>query len=337
MNGQILIKQGTYRNISAAGMVFELVEQMKVGAKGNYVTVKNGGNFPNFPEEIRIKVNTFTDYEFVGEAAQVQQPQAAQQEETDEQIMERIRGRFEVLTDMTKACVNGDIRALIVSGPPGVGKSHGVEVEVEKATLFDKIAGRKLRAEVVKGSATPIGLFQTLYKYSDKNSLLVFDDADEIFFDTVSLNLLKGALDTGKKRRISWLAESSVLRREGIPDTFDFKGSVIFLTNLNFENVRSKNLRDHLEALQSRCHFVDLKLNSLRDKILRIKQIISDGMLDEYGLSGEATQEILSFLEKNQTSLREVSLRSAIKAADLRKAFPNKWEDYARMSLLKSS
>jgi hypothetical protein len=84
--------------------------------------------------------------------------------ETEDQIMTRIRERFDILNDMTKACVNGDIRAMIVSGPPGVGKSFGVEREIEKATLFDKLAGKRLRAEVVKGSATPIGLYQTLYQ-----------------------------------------------------------------------------------------------------------------------------------------------------------------------------
>ena len=51
----------------------------------------------------------------------------------------------------------GDIRAMIVSGPPGVGKSFGVEQVIEKAVLFDKIAGKRLRAEVVKGSATANG------------------------------------------------------------------------------------------------------------------------------------------------------------------------------------
>jgi GTP1/Obg family GTP-binding protein len=55
--------------------------------------------------------------------------------ETEDQIMTRIRERFDILNEMTKACVNGDIRAMIVSGPPGVGKSFGVEQEIEKATL----------------------------------------------------------------------------------------------------------------------------------------------------------------------------------------------------------
>ncbi len=178
--------------------------------------------------------------------------------ETDDEAMDRIRERFDILHEMTKATVSGDIRAMIVSGPPGVGKSYGVETEIEKACLFDKLAGKRLRAEVVKGSATPIGLYQTLYKYSDANSVVVFDDCDSILLDDVALNLLKGALDSGKKRVISWLSESSALRREGIPDRFEFKGSVIFITNLKFDKMKSQKLRDHLDALQSRCHYLDL-------------------------------------------------------------------------------
>jgi hypothetical protein len=40
-----------------------------------------------------------------------------------------------------------------------------------------------------------------------------------------------------------------MLRREGVPDMFDFKGACIFITNLQFSNLKSKKLQDHLEAL----------------------------------------------------------------------------------------
>ena len=340
---QIRIRSGSYRNFDAAGKTFELVKQYQPSGNpnvGGYVTVKNDGVFAGMPEVIRIKVSAFTDYEFVGEDAAptvsevVAQAQAITQ--TDEERMAEIAERFDILNDMSKACIAGDIRAMIVSGPPGVGKSYTVEREVEKAQLLDQLAGTRLRAEVVKGSATPIGLYQTLYKYSDKNCVLVFDDADQIFFDPVSLNLLKGALDTGKKRKISWLAESAALRREGIPDSFNFHGSVIFLTNISFENVKSKVLKDHLEALQSRCHFVELKMDNDRDKLLRIKQLINEGMLDDYEFDESTKEDVIEFLVENKSRLREISLRSAIKTADLRRAFPDKWRVLAKTSLLKS-
>ena len=339
-NAFVRIKSGTYRNADVSGKSFQLVEQYKRTPNGGFVTVKNGGAFPGLPEQIRIKVAGVAAYEFVtGSETIVQEVTSVQENatETDEQVMARIRERFEILSEMTQAATTGDIRAMIVSGPPGVGKSYGVELEIEKATLFDQIAGRKLRAEVVKGSATPIGLYQALYKYSDENCVLVFDDCDSILLDDVCLNLLKGALDSGKKRKISWLSESSALRREGIPDQFEFKGSVIFITNLKFDQMKSQKLRDHLDALQSRCHYLDLTLDTMRDKVLRIKQIASDGVLFEgYDFEQVVQDEIIEFMNVNKMKLREMSLRMALKIADLRKSFPLKWKLMATTTCMKA-
>jgi predicted AAA+ superfamily ATPase len=342
----IRVKAGAYRTTDVSGQVFQLVEQYKQTAKGGYVTVKNGGKFPGFPEDIRVKVEGMTAYEFVSEgdfdgvvtALDSDVQAAVNASQTDEERMEEIAERFEMLTEMTKAAVSGDIRAMIVSGPPGVGKSYGVELEIEKATLFDTIAGRKLRAEVVKGSATPIGLYQTLYKYSDENCVVVFDDCDSILLDDVSLNLLKGALDSGKKRKISWLSESSALRREGIPDSFEFRGSVIFITNLKFDTMKSQKLRDHLDALQSRCHYLDLTLDTMRDKVLRIKQIAKTGDLFEgMDITDVGQDLIIEFMNENKMKLREMSLRMAIKIAQLYKSFPNSWEKMAKTTCMKNA
>ena len=338
-NTFIRIKNGVYRHTDVSGRTFQLVEQFKQTAKGGYVKVKNSNQFPGFPDEIRIKVSGMTDYEFVTEG-DVAVAEAVAGEvistQTDEERIAEIRQRFEILDEMTQAATNGDIRAMIVSGPPGVGKSFGVERIVEKACLFDQIAGKRLRAEVVKGSASAIGLYCTLYKYSDPNSMLVFDDCDSILLDDVCLNLLKGALDSGKKRKISWLSESSCLRREGVPDSFEFKGSVIFITNLKFDKMKSQKLRDHLDALQSRCHYLDLTLDTMRDKVLRIKQIAQDGALfDGYDFDQCVQDEIVSFLDVNKNKFREVSLRMAIKIADLRKSFPLKWKAMAEVTCMK--
>ena len=337
-NSFVRIVSGNYRKNDVSGQVFELVEQFKTGAKGGFVTVKNGGKFPGFAEEIRINVTGPMDYQFVTDAESVAPVVAEAQafDETDEQAIERIRERFEILDEMSKAATNGDIRDMIVSGPPGVGKSYGVEQVIEKACLFDQIAGKRLRAEVIKGSATALGLYSTLYKYSDPKCVVVFDDCDSILLDDVSLNLLKGALDSGKKRKISWLADSNLLRREGIPDSFNFQGSVIFITNLKFDAMKSQKLRDHLDALQSRCHYLDLTLDTQRDKLLRIKQIAADGALfQDMELDQSAQDEIIEFMDLNKNKLRELSLRMAIKVAQLRKSFPDTWTRMARTTCMK--
>ena len=340
----VRIKSGAYRAHDVSGMVFQLVEQFKQTGKGAYVTVKNSGKFPGFPEDIRIKVDSMTDYEFVGAdefdgevaAVDADVQAAINDSKTDEERMGEIAERFEILHDMTKACVNGDIRAMIVSGPPGVGKSFGVEQEIEKVQMVQMLGSNRLRAEVVKGSASPIGLYQTLYKYSDPNCVVVFDDCDSILLDDVSLNLLKGALDSGKKRKISWLSESRILKEEGIPDSFEFKGSVIFITNLKFDKMKSQKLNDHLDALQSRCHYLDLTLDTMRDKILRIKQIAKTGELfADMDISDVGCDEIVGFMDENKNSLREVILRMAIKVAQLYKSFPMRWKAMASTTCMK--
>jgi hypothetical protein len=339
---QVIFRSGTYRNQDVAGRQFTLLRDYQADARGGNVVVANEGTFPGMPEQIRVRVSSLDDIQVVsGERVENTvkfEPRVEPTAETDEAIMTRIRERFDILTEMTKACISGDIRAMIVSGPPGVGKSFGIEQEVEKAQLFDTVANKRLRVQVVKGSATPIGLYQTLYHHSDANCMLVFDDCDSILLDDVSLNLLKGALDSGKKRTISWLSESSALRREGIPDRFEFKGSVIFITNLKFDQMKSQKLRDHLDALQSRCHYLDLTLDTMRDKILRIRQIAQDGMLfQNYDFTDAEQEEIVQFMSQNQNRLREMSLRMALKIADLRKLSADRWTRLAETTCMKVS
>jgi hypothetical protein len=338
----VKIINGTYRNQPVNNMIFNLVKGFQTGAKGGYVTVNADGYFgPDLPEVVRINVDTIEDVEFVGESAVVGEmmaPVAKAPVETDEEVMTRIGERFDILDQMTKATIAGDVRAMIVVGPPGVGKSYGVEKQLEHSGLFDKLSGRKIKYEVIKGAMTPIGLYCTLYKHSDKNNVLVFDDCDSVFQDDLSLNILKAALDSGKKRRIYWNSDSAMLRREGVPDMFDFKGACIFITNLQFSNLKSKKLQDHLEALQSRCHFLDLTLNTMRDRFLRIKQIYRKGELfADYDFDQAQGDMVIEFMEQNQTRLREMSLRMALKIADLTKVSQDNWRALAATTCMKNS
>lgn len=355
----VKIRNGMYRGTRVNDMMFTLVKDFQTGAKGNFVTVKSGGFFgDNVPENIRVTVESIADVEIAGSTKSAtaiafntdtvnrdaeapvdfELKDTGPMVESDEQVMVRIGERFEILQQMTRAVIGGDVRAMIVVGPPGVGKSYGVEFELEKSGLFDKLSGRKIKYDVVKGAMTPIGLYTTLYQHSDANNVLVFDDCDSVFQDELALNILKAALDSGKKRRIHWNSDSAMLRREGVPDVFDFKGGCIFITNLKFENIQSKKMKDHLEALQSRCHFLDLTLNTMRDKYLRIKQIFGQGQLFiDYDFTPEQGEEILEFMDENKDRLREMSLRMALKLADLTKVSGMNWKALARSTCMKNS
>ena len=329
----VRLKEGTYKirgkDVDLAGMVFPLVDGYKVGTQGGYITV-DGSAVAGFPDRnIKIKVTDANCFDDNVKA------KVTQREETDEETIERLRERFEMLEDMTKATKRGDVRAMIVSGPPGVGKSHGVEKVLGKHELIAQLGDRPAKYEVVKGAMSAIGLYCKLYKHADKDNVLVFDDCDSVFSDELSLNILKAALDSKKNRKICWNTDSFKLRNEGVPDSFDFKGSAIFITNIKFDNVKSKKMRDHLEALESRCHYIDLTIDTDREKMLRIKQITKDGMLDDYALGEHVVDEIVDYMESNKTKLRELSLRTVLKIADLAKAFPSKWEAMAENTVMK--
>ena len=331
---KVELLSGTYKirgkDVDLAGMVFPLVEGYKWGTKGSYITV-DAREVNGFPDRnIKIMVPDEDSFKKVDGKTKV-----TQREETDEETIERLRERFDMLEDMTKAAKKGTVRAMIVSGPPGVGKSFGVEKVLGKHDLIATLGEKAPRYEVVKGAMSAIGLYCKLFNYADKDNVLVFDDCDSVLLDDLSLNILKAALDSKKSRRIHWNTDSFKLRNEGVPDSFEFKGSAIFITNIKFDNVKSKKLRDHLEALESRCHYIDLTIDTEREKMLRIKQITGDGMLDEYALPEGTVDDIVDFVDINKKRLRELSLRTVLKVADLAKAFPDRWEAMAENTVMR--
>jgi len=330
----IRIKSGSYRKIDVKNEVFTLIKGYQVGVKGGFVTVKNDGQFPGWGDTVKVNVDKQDSIEFLSGKPSTHVKETVT--ETEVEAMDRIASRFAVLDEMSRACISGEIRAMIVTGPAGIGKSHGVNLQMEKASMFDRLASKKVRFEVVKGAMSGIGLFAKLYKFSYAKNVLVFDDCD-IWEDQDALNVLKGALDSGKTRRISWNKDSRILREEGIPNSFNFNGSVIFITNKSFDKKAGK-MQPHMDALQSRCHFLDLTINTERDKMLRIKQVHRDadgGLFADYDFTQIQTDEIMSFIWDNHTKLREVSLRMCLKVADLVKISAN-WRELAKATCMKA-
>lgn len=354
MSIQVSITKGYYRGELVSG-IFQLVKPYQEGAKGGFVTVKNPNPKAGHPPVQRVTVEqgdftmlgadgeelgahvvidtgdkpgtieTSTNYEQVFIAA-----------ETDDEAMERISETFLMLDKIVDASVRGVIRGLVVSGPPGVGKSFGVEKQLEAANMFRTMAGHDPRYEIVSGGVSSIGLYQKLYHNRGKDQVLVFDDCDGVLFEEECLNLLKAALNSGERRKINWNKESRVLQTEDIPESFDFEGSIIFLSNIDFERTIAKGSRiaAHLEAIMSRCHYLDLEIGSTRDKLLRIKQIVRDGMLAPYLFSPDEEAQVVDFIFDNAEYLRELSLRMVKKVADFVKADPKGWHEMAEATCL---
>ena len=346
MKKYIRIEQGTYRNKDQSGRVFPLLKdyQKFAGKPGGFVTVATTdmSDYEGL-DKVRINVGGIADIRVVNEGEYIRfrdeltggvtaDPKA---EESEEEAIGRIEARFEILNEMTEAVAQRKVRAMIVSGPPGIGKSYGVETTLEKYSTFDDIAGAKRKFEVVKGAMSAVGLYKKLYEHADAGHVVCFDDCDAILYDDLSLNLLKAALDTGRKRTLHWNTESSALRNEGVPNSFEFNGGVVFITNVKFDNVKSKKLRDHLEALQSRCHYLDLTIDSMRDRMLRIKQICGAGMLDKYNMPEAEQADLVQFIFDNKANLREISLRMVLKIADLWKMAPEKYKQLAQSTCMR--
>ena len=313
----VTIKDGSFNNQKVEDVTFAMIKDYfpyKQGGGGFYLVdgkTASEGEFPAKP--IRVKVSDPSMAELGNAEVVVRETKS---NETDEEAIARIKERFEILTQMTEATQEGSVRAMIVSGPPGVGKSYGVEEQLNKSDIFNKMADVPPKFEVVRGSMSALGLYQKLYKFSNPGNILVLDDCDSVLFDDISLNILKAALDSSKKRYISWNTESRVLANEGVPDRFEFQGSVIMITNIKFDYVKSKKLQDHLAAIMSRCHYLDLTMDTVRDRMLRCKQVLAEGnMMRDYGFNDEEQKEIMDFMFDNQKNLNEISLRMITKIA----------------------
>lgn len=254
--------------------------------------------------------------------------------ETESQIMERLEKRFSAMDLMTQATCFGANRSLIVSGPAGLGKSYGVMKTLEEAER------RNLVPIVIKGYIRPTGLYKLLYENRFKKCIVVFDDADSIFSDDVCLNLLKAACDMTETRRLHWLTETKMEDEDGerLPRSFEFEGSIIFITNYDFDDLIAKGnkLAPHFEALISRSHYLDLAMKTKKDYIVRIKQVVfGKGMLTRDGFSQSEANEIVTFIEDNMDRLRELSLRMVVKIAGLFRMDRSSWKELSAVTCMR--
>lgn len=254
--------------------------------------------------------------------------------ETDSEIDARLRERFEILDILTQAALFGDARSVIVSGPAGLGKSFNVD---KVLASWDP---EQINHTIVKGFVRPTGLYKMLYEHREPGKVLVFDDADSVFFDDVALNLLKGVCDTTDIRHVSWLAETNMETDDGekLPRHFIFEGTIVFITNLDFDDMidRGHKLAPHMSALVSRSHYIDLSMKTKRDYLVRIRQVVADGMLRDQGLSAVQEAEVMAYIEEKQNVLRELSLRMAVKIGNLVKT-GQAWKKLANVTCCKNT
>jgi hypothetical protein len=239
-----------------------------------------------------------------------------------------INERFGFVQDMVQLLCKGDQSSVVITGPGGLGKTFNVLKALQSCGMQDYSdlasfeVGSSLSTKksfiVVKGYSTPKGLYRTLYE--NQNGLIVFDDCDSVLKDPVSLNLLKAALDSYSRRIISWRAD---IRDEDLPTSFEFRGRVIFISNLSSIQMD--------QAIISRSMAVDLSMTR-QQKIDRMRFLLSqDDFMQEY--KQQYKQDAIDLIESLADKVKELTLRTLIQVTIIRKGGGSNWKNLAEYTI----
>ena len=238
-----------------------------------------------------------------------------------------INERFGFVEKLVNMVSSGVQPSAIITGQGGLGKTYTVMKTLQQAGIQDynefvrklpvgSVINMSRLYVTIKGYSTPKGLYRTLFE--NNKAVIVFDDCDSILKDPVALNLLKGALDSYGKRIISWNAESFG-KDDDLPRSFEFKGKVIFISNMDQNNID--------QAIRSRSMMIDLSMTD-DQKIDRMEFIAkSEEFLPEY--DSKIKDDALALIRALKSEAKEISLRTLISVAKIRAANPNDYKDLA--------
>lgn len=251
----------------------------------------------------------------------------------DSQILADLKDRFDLLARLTRGAVGENIRAMVATGAPGVGKTYTVE------QILNRDA--KDKHEIVRGTLSAINLYMLAWKYRHPGNVIVLDDADDIFHDEDALNILKVLCDTSANRTVSYRKEAHQLKEQDIPQSFEFNGAMIFISNVDFQKFvdEGKNkFASHMGALMSRSLYLDLQIHDRNSLGVWVSHIAQTGRIfDREAVPQHLREPVLAFLKNNRENLRELSIRTLMKVCGLAKSNPNTWEKDARVLLTRSN
>ena len=184
------------------------------------------------------------------------------------------------------AFAEGHLNLLILLGGPGLSKSFTTR----------QVVGN--RAAWIEGNASAFGLYTELHRNQDR--LIVIDDVDSLYSDKASVRLLKCLCQTDERKSLAWHSAAAGLDREGIPRQFHTKSRVIIIAN------DWRTLNENVSAVQDRGH--TLCFNPAVHEVHR-----------EVGTWFE-DDEVYAFFERYHHLIEKPSMRSYVRAAELRAA-----------------
>lgn len=235
-----------------------------------------------------------------------------------------INDRFSFVEKLVKMVASGTQASAVITGQGGLGKTYTVMKTLDQAGYKDISdlasfeAGTVLNMAkcytVVKGYSTAKGMYRTLFE--NNNGVIVFDDCDAVLKDPVALNILKGALDSYGRRIISWNAD---MRDEDLPRSFTFTGKVIFISNMNAENID--------QAIRSRSMMIDLSMSS-DQKIERMETIAGmEEFMPEFEMAHKL--DAIALIKELKNTAKDISLRTLIQVTKIRSADDDSWKEMA--------
>lgn len=218
---------------------------------------------------------------------------------------------FKNIEQYSDMVIKGINPSLVLTGGPGLGKTYLVKKRLEAAGLE-----QHRHFEIIKGRTSAPGLYYCLYEHQDK--IIVFDDCDSVFKDDTATNLLKAALDSYDERIISYISMKPLKGPDGhpLPNSFNFRGRVIFISNLTQDKIDS--------AIKSRSFCADLNLepeqmlNRMYDKLDEVEPKV------EVNIKRDALKALKEAAEKFEGV--SLNFRSLIKAIRIRQMGFDNWE-----------
>lgn len=182
---------------------------------------------------------------------------------------------------------------VIITGSGGLGKTytttkvlqeHGL-VRADDMDIGDVLYGRSKGYAVISGYTTAKALFRKLWEHRE-GWVIVLDDCDAALKSADAVNILKGAGDSGDRRIITWNAENFNADDE-LPKTFEFRSSIIIITNLDRMKVP--------QPIRSRAMNADVSMT--REEVVeRIETLIEGGeFMSQYPF--DAKYEVLEYIK----------------------------------------
>jgi len=247
---------------------------------------------------------------------------------SDDELNEITIDVFELIKDKVLQVAYGYANSLIITGGSGLGKTHTVKEEA-----LDKA---RVKYKFVKGDISTSGLYQLLFNNND--SLIVFDDCDAVLTE-VDPNILKAALDSYPEREVSrpistyfptkdMTMKDIIANHTGkksmmdnphlfnakykgkLPQTFIFKGRVIFISNLKLSEI-DKNLITRATATID----VDLTHQQVLNRLKKVMQNMKPRVPEE--MKNEVLK-LVDYLTMNFETRHPLNIRTVVNAIDTR-------------------